>query len=126
MPLAWMTVAEARGAVLAATLLALAGGLGGAPPRDAPPARAASSTAAAEESGPMGKRMDINRADATALTALPGIGPVLAERIVSHRLRHGPFESVADLASVRGVGPRLIERIRDRVTVQSRPDSLLQ
>jgi competence protein ComEA len=125
MPLGWMTVAEARGAVLAAALLALAAGLGDAPPRDAPPARVASAPAA-DASGAGGARIDVNRADAAALTALPGIGPVLAERIVAHRLRHGPFEVVADLAAVRGVGPRLIERIRDRVTTQSHPDSLLQ
>ena len=61
--------------------------------------------------------VDLNAADATALDALPGIGPVLAERIVSHREEVGPFGSVEDLESVRGIGPSLLSAVRDLVTV---------
>ena len=60
--------------------------------------------------------VDLNKADAAALDALPGIGPVLADRIVSHR-EDGPFTSVDELADVAGIGPTLLERLRDLVRV---------
>ncbi|MCE9626800.1 MAG: helix-hairpin-helix domain-containing protein [Candidatus Eisenbacteria bacterium] len=59
--------------------------------------------------------MDLNRADARALDALPGIGPVLAQRIVEHRQRHGPFRRIDELLAVPGIGPRLLERLRPRL-----------
>ena len=65
-------------------------------------------------------RVDLNRASAQELDALPGIGPVLADRIVHHRMEHGPFRRVEDLAAVRGIGPRALERLRPRVVVASR------
>jgi competence protein ComEA len=64
-------------------------------------------------------RVDLNRADARALDALPGIGPVLAARIVQRRSEHGAFGSVDELLSVPGIGPRLLERLRPRVTVSA-------
>ena len=60
--------------------------------------------------------VDLNTADAAALDALPGIGPVLADRIVSHR-EDGPFTTVDELADVAGIGPTLLERLRDLVRV---------
>lgn len=60
--------------------------------------------------------VDLNTADESALDALPGIGPVLAERIVAHR-DDGPFTSVDDLGEVSGIGPTLLERLRDLVSV---------
>jgi competence protein ComEA len=63
------------------------------------------------------KRVDLNRADAGELDQLPGIGPVLAGRIVEHRRISGPYRSAEDLLAVRGIGPALFERLRDRVTV---------
>ncbi|MEO5618890.1 MAG: ComEA family DNA-binding protein [Candidatus Eisenbacteria bacterium] len=57
----------------------------------------------------------LNRASAAELEALPGIGPVLARRIVEHRVRHGPFRSLDELRAVRGVGARLIARLRGRL-----------
>jgi len=63
------------------------------------------------------KRVDLNRADAGVLDQLPGIGPVLAGRIVEHRHVSGPYRSAEDLLAVRGIGPALLERLRDRVTV---------
>jgi len=65
--------------------------------------------------------LDLNRADAADLDALPGIGPVLARRIVDFRREHGPFRRVEELRAVRGVGPRLLERIRPRVEVPALP-----
>ena len=80
--------------------------------QDATPVAAPDSSRAAPDSG---HTLDLNRADARELDALPGIGPVLAARILEHRQRHGPFHSVDELRAVRGVGPRLLEKLRPRV-----------
>ncbi len=61
--------------------------------------------------------VDLNAADLEALDALPGIGPALATRILTHRERHGAFGSVQGLDAVRGIGPRTLERLRPFVTV---------
>ena len=63
--------------------------------------------------------VDLATADAAALDALPGIGPVLAERIVTERRRVGGFHRVDDLLAVPGIGPRLLERLRPRLRVGS-------
>jgi competence protein ComEA len=62
------------------------------------------------------ERIDLNGADEAALDALPGIGPVLAGRIVAHR-QDAPFTSVDELSDVAGIGPTLLERLRDLVRV---------
>jgi competence protein ComEA len=59
----------------------------------------------------------LNRADATQLQDLPGVGPVLAERIVAHRDANGPFQTVEDLLDVPGIGEAKLAAIRDLVTV---------
>ncbi len=64
--------------------------------------------------------VDLNTADAEALTALPGIGPVMAARIVADRERRGRFRSVEDLDRVRGIGPYLVGRVRGRAVVDGR------
>jgi competence protein ComEA len=61
--------------------------------------------------------VDINRATAAQLDELPGIGPVLAERIVSWREDAGPFASVDDLTAVPGIGPATLEELRESATV---------
>lgn len=73
---------------------------------------------AAELSRPLapGERIDVNRADVTALTRLPRIGPALAQRIVAWRERHGPFGSLTALDSVSGIGVKLVEAIRPYVS----------
>lgn len=78
------------------------------------PPRAAEQVARAPARG---DTLDLNRASESDLDRLPGIGPVLARRIVEHRERHGPFRRIEELRAVRGVGPRLLERLRERVTV---------
>ncbi len=60
-------------------------------------------------------RIRLNQASADELTALPGIGPVLARRIVDHRDEVGRFERVEDLLEVSGIGERLLAGIRDLV-----------
>lgn len=61
--------------------------------------------------------VDLNRATVEDLMRLPGVGPVLANRIVSARESDGPFASVDDLRRVSGVGPTRIERFRPLVTI---------
>lgn len=61
--------------------------------------------------------ININIADAGQLDSLPGIGPVLAQRIVSHREAHGPFGSIADLERVSGIGPAAVEKLSGVATV---------
>ena len=63
-----------------------------------------------------GRAIDINTASAAELEALPGIGPVLAQRIVDTRTKNGPFASVDDLALVSGVSRKLVDDLRPLVT----------
>ena len=65
---------------------------------------------------PAGPALDLNRATRAELRLLPGIGDSLAQRIVEHR-QQGPFRSVDDLRSVRGIGPKTLERVRPFVFV---------
>ncbi|WP_255596157.1 ComEA family DNA-binding protein [Cellulomonas sp. C5510] len=64
-----------------------------------------------------GGQVDLNTASATELEALPGIGPVLAERIVAWRTEHGTFADVEALEDVPGIGPALLAGLRDRARV---------
>ena len=61
--------------------------------------------------------IDLNAAAASDLDALPGIGPVLAERVVAWRDENGPFTSVDELEEVSGIGPSVLEQVRDLVRV---------
>ncbi|MQA34119.1 helix-hairpin-helix domain-containing protein [Modestobacter roseus] len=72
---------------------------------------------AAAAGGPAGGLVDLNRATVAELDALPGIGPVLAQRIVDHRDTSGPFTSVEQLDDVSGIGPAVYADLVDRVTV---------
>lgn len=58
-----------------------------------------------------GAVLDINTADAAALEELPGVGPVLAERIVAAREEDGPFDGPEALLEVPGIGPATWEDI---------------
>lgn len=61
--------------------------------------------------------IDLNTAATADLDTLPGIGPVLAQRIVDWRTEHGAFTAVDELAEVRGIGSSLLEGLRDLVRV---------
>jgi competence protein ComEA len=139
---AW-TAAERRGALLVALLLALGAARDlwrATHPRLSPEPASASvpeggpAAAAADaernavpavprgtEPAPAGAAVDLNRAGLAELDALPGIGPVLARRIVAHRAAHGAFREPEDLLAVPGIGPRLLERLRPHV--RAGPDS---
>lgn len=64
-----------------------------------------------------GAKVNINTASADDLDALPGIGPVIATRIVDFRTKNGKFASVDDLTNVSGIGPSIMSNIKDLVTV---------
>jgi competence protein ComEA len=59
--------------------------------------------------------VDVNRAQITELEQITGIGPVLAARIIATRQRLGPFERLEDLLRVPGIGPVVLQRIREQV-----------
>ena len=61
--------------------------------------------------------VNINTADADTLTALPGIGQVLAERIVAYRRQNGPFRAIEEITNVEGIGEKKAEAILDLITV---------
>ncbi len=61
--------------------------------------------------------ISLNQASAAQLEALPGVGPVLAGRIVEHRDVFGPFQKVEDLLDVSGVGEAKLAAMRELVTV---------
>jgi competence protein ComEA len=61
--------------------------------------------------------VNINTASAEQLEALPGIGGVTAERIVSYRTENGPFASVDDLVKVKGIGSKTLDKIRGQIVL---------
>jgi competence protein ComEA len=61
--------------------------------------------------------VNINLADAGQLDQLPGIGPVLADRIIANRTAEGPFVTLDDLQRVSGIGPALLEKLAGAATV---------
>ena len=61
--------------------------------------------------------IDLNRAGAEELDALPGVGPATAAAIVTYRERSGPFASIDDLLKVPGIGPAKVEALRLLVKV---------
>jgi len=62
--------------------------------------------------------LDLNQATQEQLMALPGIGPVLAQRIVAWREEHGPFASLDELLEVPGIGKELLAALRPLVKVE--------
>jgi len=64
------------------------------------------------------QRININRAEAWLLDALPGIGPGRAQAVVDYRNQHGPFKRIEDLLKVEGIGSSTLDRIRDFITVE--------
>lgn len=63
------------------------------------------------------QKIDINRAEAWLLEALPGIGEARAQAIVDYRRQHGPFRSTSELLKVEGMGGAVYEKIKDLITV---------
>jgi competence protein ComEA len=80
------------------------------------PSRVAGAAGTAAAGGAAAARVSLSSATLAELDALPGIGPVTAQKIVDHRARHGGFSSVDDLDAIPGIGPARIEQLRDLVT----------
>jgi len=90
--------------------------MGSAPSPSATPASAA--PASPEPAGTPGDaRININTASAVELTDLPGIGPVIAQRIIDYREEHGPFAAPEDIMGVSGIGEKTFEKLKDYITV---------
>ena len=81
------------------------------PPRAGPGAVAADSGVPAATA-----KVSLSSATLEQLDALPGVGPVTAQRILDHRERSGAFGSVDDLDAVPGIGPARLEQLRELVT----------
>lgn len=60
-----------------------------------------------------GEVIDVNEADVYDLQRLPGIGEKRAQAIVAYREEHGPFQSVDELDNVSGIGPGILEGLRE-------------
>lgn len=80
-------------------------------------AEAPASHAAASSPMTSGGKININTASASELDALPGIGPALAGKIVAFREAHGPFASVEELSLVAGISVRMVDDMRDLITL---------
>ena len=73
--------------------------------------------AAPAGSGAKEAGLNLNSADAAAFEALPGVGPVLAKRIIDWRTANGPFRSVDELREVSGIGESIMGQLRPLVHV---------
>ncbi len=62
-------------------------------------------------------KINLNTASQEELESLPGIGPALAENIITYRQEHGPFVVIDEIQNVSGIGPAKFEKIRDLITV---------
>lgn len=87
------------------------------PGQSVPAGTDAAASGAGPASGGGSSLVDLNTADLAALDGLPGIGPVLAERVVAWRQEHGRFSDVEELGEVSGIGPTLLSRLRPLVRV---------
>lgn len=61
--------------------------------------------------------VNINTANATQLTQLPGVGPAIAQKIIDYRTANGPFTSVDDLTKVPGIGAAKLAQIKSHARV---------
>lgn len=71
----------------------------------------------AVESAPS-KIVDINKANASELASVPGIGPKIADRILEYRNKNGKFKSKEEIMNVKGIGQKKYEKIKNYITVE--------
>jgi len=68
-------------------------------------------------------RIDLNKATLSQLDSLPGIGPVIAERILELREKSGPYKRIEDLMNIRGIGEKKFLKLKDLITVKPKQQS---
>ncbi|MHA7127102.1 helix-hairpin-helix domain-containing protein [Janibacter indicus] len=89
-----------------------------APGAAAPAAGAPAGGAPAGGAAPAaGDTVNLNTADLATLETLPGVGPVLAQRIIDWRTEHGRFTAVEELGEVSGIGDKIYAQLAPKVTV---------
>ena len=69
-------------------------------------------------SSPNSGKVNINQADLAQLETLPGIGAKKAQAIIDYRTANGFFHSLEDLGKVKGIGPKMLEKLKDLVIFQ--------
>jgi len=87
------------------------------PPPEAPPPPKAPPPPPPPKAPPEELKLNLNKASAEELETLPGIGPVLAQRIIAYREEYGPFTSIDQLREVRGIREPLLAKLRERLSV---------
>jgi len=63
-------------------------------------------------------KVNINTADKAALSSLPGVGPVIADRIIEYREKNEPFKNKEDITKVKGIGEKTFQKIKDLIVVE--------
>ncbi|MEK6775644.1 MAG: helix-hairpin-helix domain-containing protein [bacterium] len=66
------------------------------------------------------EKINLNQATAAEISALPGLGEKKAEAIVEYRTQNGPFAAVEDLLKVKGIGEKLLEKIKPMIMVEAK------
>ena len=69
-------------------------------------------------SSPNSGKVNVNQADLSQLETLPGIGAKKAQAIIDYRTANGSFHSLEDLGKVKGIGPKMLEKLKDLVIFQ--------
>jgi competence protein ComEA len=77
------------------------------------------SAAHAAEKGKPAQPVNLNTATVDELAKLPGIGKTIAQRIVRHREKSGPFRTVEELLVVRGISRKKFEQLRPYITIEA-------
>ncbi len=67
------------------------------------------------------RKININTASSAELELLPNVGPALAKRIVEDREKNGAYRNPRDLTRVKGIGPKILDKILPLVTIEKEP-----
>lgn len=74
-------------------------------------------TSSGSKSNEKSGKININTATQADLETIDGIGPTLAERIIEYRKQNGKFKNIDELKSVKGIGDKKFESIKEKITV---------
>jgi len=64
------------------------------------------------------KKINLNQATSEELEVIPGLGPILSQKIIAYREAHGPFRKLDDLMQISGIGPKKFEQIKDYLILE--------